>query len=138
MKKCIKCNVNQIKRHKFYESLQLISSLSISFYTFTIDFILTFLELHIDMNIIMNIICKFNKRIIAIFEKNTWKIFDWDIAMFDRFDIANWNFFKIFISNQNRKFLTHLWFTLFNKLDVKLFYSTVYHSETNEVSKQTN
>ena len=128
MKKCIKCNVNQIKRHKFYDSLQSILSSSISFHTLTIDFILTLLELHIDMNMIMNIICKFSKRITAISEKDKWNVFDWVIAMLDRLDIADWNFLKIIISNRNRKFLSHFWFILFNKLDVKLLYSIVYHS----------
>ena len=37
---CSKCQLNQIKRHFFYESLQLILISSISFHIVNIDFIL--------------------------------------------------------------------------------------------------
>ena len=138
LKHCFKCQINRIRRHKFYDSLQSILSSLISFHTFTIDFVLVLSISHTDMNNVMTITNKFSKRVIIVLDKNIWIAAIWVKALLDKFDLTNWNLFKIIISNRNRKFLSNLWSTLFSQLNVKLLYSTVYHSQIDDASKRTN
>ena len=138
LKHCFKCQVNRIRRHKFYDSLQSILSSFISFHILTIDFVLVLSTFHTDMNNVMTITNKFNKRVIIVFDKNTWIAATWVKAFFNTFDLTDWNLFKIIISNRNQKFLSDLWSILFSQLDVKLLYSTVYHSQIDDTSKRTN
>ena len=138
LKHCSKCNVNRTKRHKSFDSLQSILFSSISFHTLIIDFVLALSESHIDLNVLMSVICKFSKRIIVIPEKNTWKALKWTTTMLDRLNLEDWELSKIIISDRDRKFLSKLWTALFTKLDVKLLYSTAYHSQTDEASERTN
>ena len=135
---CSQCKINRIRRHKSYEFLQFILSSSISFHTLIIDFILTMFVSHIDMNCVMSVIDKYSKRIIIFVNKDTWSTDDWFATLLKRFDLANWNLFKTIISNKNRKFLFDLWTDFFKKLRIKLLYSTVYHSQTNETSERIN
>ena len=138
LKNCAKCNVNRTRRHKSFESLQSILSPSISFHILTIDFVLALSKSHIDLNVFMSIICKFNKRIIAISEKNTWKTSDWATIMLERLNLANWDLLKIIISNRDRKFLSDLWTALFDQLRIKLLYFTIYYSQIDEAFERTN
>ena len=138
LKHCSKCQVNRIRKHKSYDSLQSILSSFIFFYTLTIDFVLILSTFHTDMNNVMTITNKFKKRVIIVPDKNIWIAIIWVKALFDRFNLTNWDFFKIIISNKNRKFLSDLWSTLFSQLNVKLLYSTVYHSQIDDASKRTN
>ena len=69
---CSQCKINKIRRHKFYDFLQFILSLFISFHTLIIDFILTMFVSHIDMNCVMPVIDKYCKRITILVNKNTW------------------------------------------------------------------
>ena len=118
--------------------MQSILSSFISFYILTIDFVLVLSTFHTNMNNVMTITNKFNKRIIIVFDKNIWIAVIWVKALFDRLDLTNWSLFKIIISNKDRKFLSDLWSTLFTQLNVKLLYSTVYHSQIDDASKRTN
>ena len=90
------------------------------------------------MNSIMSIICKFSKRVTAIFEKNIWNAFIWIEAFLQKLNIANWNFFKIIISDRNRKFLTNFWKNFFERLKIKLLYTTIYHLQTDDIFEKTN
>ena len=90
------------------------------------------------MNSIMSIICKFNKRVTAIFEKNIWNAFIWAEAFLQKLNIANWNFFKIIIFDRDRKFLTNFWKSFFERLKIKLLYTTIYHSQTDDIFERTN
>ena len=72
LKHCSKCQINRIRKHKSYDSLQSILSSFISFYTFTIDFVLVLSTSHTDMNNVMTITDKFSKRIIIVLDKNIW------------------------------------------------------------------
>ena len=137
-KHCSKCQVNQIRRHKSYDSLQFILSSSTLFHTITIDFVLTISFSHIELNNIMSITCKYSKRITIVFDKNIWSTKNWAKALLKRLDIANWNLSKVIISNRNRKFLFDLWTKIFTRLDIKLLYSTTYHSQTDDSSKRIN
>ena len=135
---CSQWKVNETRRHKSYESLQSILSSFISFYTLTVDFILTMFESHIDMNCVMSVIDKYSKRIIVLVEKNTWTANDWFAALLLKLNLVDWDLFKTIISNRDRKFLSKLWIEFFKRLNVKLLYSTVYHFQTNETLKRIN
>ena len=138
LKHCSKCQINRTRRHKSYDSLQSILSSFISFHILTIDFVLILSTSHTNMNNVMTITNKFNKRVIIVLDKNIWIAIIWVKAFFDRLDLTNWNLSKIIISNRDRKFLSDLWSILFSQLNVKLLYSTVYHSQIDDASKRTN
>ena len=138
IKHCSKCSVNQTRRHKSYDSLQSIFTSSISFHTIDIDFVFALSKSHIDINSIMSVICKFSKRVTAISKKNTWDAFIWTEALLQRLNIADWDFLKIIISNRDRKFLTNLWKSLFERLKIKLLYTTIYHSQANNIFERIN
>ena len=135
---CFKCTINQIRRHKSYDSLQSILTSSVFFYVIAIDFVLTLPLFHTDMNSIMFITCKFSKRVIAIVDKSTWSAFEWAKTLLSRLNIADWGLFKVIVSNRNKKFLSDLWKSLFNRLNVRLLYIIAYHSQTDDASERTN
>ena len=135
---CSQCKINRIRCHKFYEFLQSILSSFISFHTLIIDFILTMLVSHIDMNCVMSVTDKYSKRITILVNKDTWSTDDWFAILLKKLDLANWDLFKTIISNKNRKFLFDLWIDFFKRLKIKLLYSTVYYSQTNETFKRIN
>ena len=107
-------------------------------HTIIIDFVLIISTSHFDMNNIMTVICKFSKRIVIISEKNTWKTSQWTTALLHKLDISDWDLSKVIIFDRNRKFLFDLWKKWFQKLEIDLFYSTAYHSQTNKSSKRIN
>ena len=137
-KHCFECQINRIRKHKFYENLQSILSSSILFHILTIDFVLILFISHTSMNNVMSITDKFSKRITIVSSKNTWTAIMWAKTLLERLDLANWNLSKVIIFDRNRKFLSKLWFNLFARLKVKLLYSTVYHSQTNDSFERTN
>ena len=138
LKHCSQCQIYQTRRHVSYDSLQFILTSSISFHTITIDFILALSKSTKDYDITMSISCKFNKRVILILEKVTFIVALWGEVLLDRLNIANWGLLKVIISNRDRKFLFDMWIVMFNKLEVKLLYFTVYHSQTNDQFERTN
>ena len=138
LKHCFKCQINRIRRHKSYNSLQSILSSFISFHIFTIDFVLVLSISHTDINNVMTITDKFSKKVIIVLNKDIWIVAIWIKALLERLDLTNWDLFKVIISNRDRKFFSNLWSILFSQLDVKLLYSIVYHSQTNDASKRTN
>lgn len=52
--------------------------------------------------------------------------------------MINWGLPGELITDQDHKFLSKFWTALFEKLGVKLLYSTAYHPQTDESSKRTN
>ena len=74
LKHCLKCQIFQTRRHRFYDSLQLILTSSIFFHTITIDFILILLSSFTTkkFDCLMSISCKYSKRILMILEKIIW------------------------------------------------------------------
>ena len=138
LKHCSFCKINRTKRHKLYESLQFILSSSISFHTITINFVLVLSVISTDMNNIMSVTCKFSKKITIIFDIDTWNAAQWATALLKRLNFANWNLSKVIIFNKDRKFLSKLWIFLFEQLNVKLLYFTVYHFQTDDVFERTN
>ena len=138
LKHCSKCQMYQIKKHASYDSLQFILISSISFHTIIIDFILTLSVSRDELNITMSVICKFTKRLTLVVDKKTWSVAEWRIALIDRLDIVDWSISKIIISNRDRKFLSDMWTAIFKQLEVRLLYSTAYHSQTDDQFERTN
>ena len=138
LKHCSKCQMYQIKRHASYEFMQSIFTSIIFFHTITMNFILILSFSEEDFDIAFSIIDKFIKRMIVVSDKKIWSVDQWDEILLKRLNIIDWDFLKVIISNRNRKFLFELWTTIFKKLNVKLFYFTVYHFQTNDQSKRTN
>ena len=108
LRHCSNCQIHQIKRHKSYDFLQSILSISIFFHIFIIDFILSFFKSREKFDVVMSIICKFFKRIICILKKFIWTIIQWVKVLLNRLDVVDWNISKIIISNRNRKFMFEL------------------------------
>ena len=135
---CSQCLTLQTRRHKSFDSLQLIDSSSVSFHIIILNFILILSRIDDDINTIMSITNKFTKRITMLTDKVTYNVEQWALALLDRLDIVDWKYSKIIISNKDRKFLSNLWKTIFNRLNIDLLYSTFYHSQTNGSSERIN
>ena len=71
LKHCFKCQIFQTRRHRSYDSFQLIFTSSIFFHTITIDFILILFSSFTTkkFDCFMSINCKYSKCILMIFEK---------------------------------------------------------------------
>ena len=138
LRHCSNCQIHQIRRHKSYDFLQSILSTSILFHILIIDFILDLLKSREEFDVAMSVICKFFKRIICVLGKFTWTITQWVKTLLNRLDVVDWSISKVIISNRDRKFMFELWIELFRQLDVKLLYSTAYHSQTDDQSERIN
>ena len=86
----------------------------------------------------MSVICKFTKRLTLVVDKKTWFVVEWEIALIDRLNIADWNISKIIISNRNRKFLSDMWTTIFKQFEIRLLYSIAYHFQIDDQFERTN
>ena len=139
LKYCSKCQINRIRRHQSHDSLQSILSSIISFHTFNLNFIFALSVSRVEQfNVVMSITCKFTKRIIIVLDKNIWTVAQWDRTLLNQLDLDDWKLFKMLIFDRNRKFIRNLWREIFTRLDVKLLYNTIYHSQIDEQSKRTN
>ena len=138
IKHCSQCKINQIKRHKSYESLQSILSSSVSFHILIINFVLTLSKTRTDMNSVMSITCKYIKRIIIVSEVDTWNASQWVDALLNRLDFVDWKLSKIIIFDRNRKFLFAFWKALFLRFEVKFLYSIAYHSQFDDAFERIN
>ena len=135
---CSDCLIMQIRRHKSWEDLQSIDSSSVSFHTIILNFILTLSLTSQGLDCILFVTNKFFKRIILLSEKINYTAVNWAKVLLERLQIANWEYLKIIITDRDKKFLSELWATLFEELDVFMLYSTTYHFQTNESSERTN
>lgn len=135
---CSKCLTCQIKRHKFYESLQFIDSSLVSFYIIIMNFVLTLSHTQIEnkitksklitsSNTMFILIDKFFIRIFLIFDQLTLFANDWVNLLIKHLNIANWEYFIIIISDRDRKFLFDLWKSVFKFLKIHFLYFTIYH-----------
>ena len=52
--------------------------------------------------------------------------------------MIDWNLLNVIISNRNRKFLSNIWKIMFFRLNVKLFYSTIYYFQINNQFERIN
>lgn len=81
---------------------------------------------------------KFLKQITLIEGINMWLTQEWAQTFFKQLDIINWNLPKELITNHNPTFFSKFWATLFFKLEIKLLYNTIYHLQTDGLSKRKN
>ena len=59
-------------------------------------------------------------------------------AFLKRLDLIDWGLPGELITDRDPKFLSKFWMALFEKLGVKLLYSTAYHPQTDGSSERTN
>ena len=135
---CPQCQLNQTPQHTLYELMQSILSLLQPFYTITLNFILGLSTSLEGFNNIMSVTDKFSKAVTFILDKITWGEKKWAVQLLARLDLLEWSLSNTIISDCNVKFVTGLWRAIFEHLHIDLFYSTVYHSQTNSVSEVTN
>src|SRR5438045_4273268 len=86
----------------------------------------------------MSVTCIFSKRVTLIPGKKTWSVKQWAEALLERLWLADWGLPKIILSDQDKKFLSDFWSTLFKRLGVQLLYATAYHPQTDGQSERTN
>ena len=135
---CSKCLTCQIKRHKFYESLQSIDTSFVSFYTIIMNFVLTLPHIEFSSDTMLTVTNKFFKRILLMSDKSIFSTQDWANILLRYFNIVDWEYFMIIISDRDRKFLSDFWKSIFRALDIQLLYFTTYHSQTDDSSERTN
>ena len=132
------CLVFQTHRYYPYGALQLIQSLSILFYTLTLNFIVALPTTVEGYDSTLTVTDKFTKRITYILGKSTQKVKDQVIILLDRLNIVDQGLPKILLINRNPKFLVELQEAIFYRLGIELLYSTTYYPQTNNSSKRTN
>ena len=139
IKHCSKCQLNQIKRHLLYESLQFIITSTISFHTLIIDFILklSFMNSN-DMNCIMTMTNKFTKKCMTLFDKIIHNAKDWINVLITTLITRDWNISRKIINDRDRKFMSLFWQIIFKRIEMTLLISIVYHSQIDEQFERIN
>ena len=74
---CSECKLNQTMQHKLYDSFQLISMLSISFYIIIINFILTLSLDNQNLNNLLTVINKFIKQVLLLSNRFIYTVVQW-------------------------------------------------------------
>lgn len=108
------------------------------FFTLTLDFVLALPVSKEGYNALMLVTCKFSKRVTLIKGKNTFTAKEWAYTFLARLNFIDWGLPGELITDRNPKFLSKFWVSLFEKLDVKLLYSTAYHMQRDGSSERTN
>ena len=135
---CLKCQLYQIKRHQSYDEMVPISSANIPFHTITLDFILA-LSISIDeLKCLLIVIDKFSKRLMLIPGKSTWSTKKWAHALIERLQQADWGMSSAIIFDRDFKFLSDFWQATFEKLEISLLTSTIYHPQIDGQSERSN
>ena len=136
---CSECQLNQIKRHSFYESLQFIITSTISFHTLAINFILklSFMSSD-DMNCIMTMTDKFIKKCMTLFDKIIYNAKDWINVLITTLMTRDWSVSREIINDRDRKFMSLFWQIIFKRIEVTLLIFIVYHSQIDEQSERIN
>ena len=135
---CSECQLNQMKWHSLYGSLNFISTLSISFYTVMMNFVLTLSQTTDGLNNLFTVTDKFMKWVLLLPEKSTYSVTDWANVLLLSLIDHDWDISHQIISDCDCKFLSFFWQALFKKLDTKLLISMTYHSQTDSQSKHIN
>lgn len=135
---CSKCNLNQTKRHRFYESLQLIISSLISHHIIIMNFIMMLFVTENDLNSLLMITCKFLKRILLFFEKMMNIVKNWVLYLISALMTHEWSISYAIISDKNFKFMSLFWRFMFERLSTTLLTFILYHSQTDKMFKRIN
>ena len=102
---CFNCQLTQIKRHRFYDELMLVSSSPHFFHIIIMNFVI---NLSKKLNAILNVTCKFFKRVIIITNKIIYNVNQWTHLLFERFLTDNWNISMTIIFDRDSKFLFNM------------------------------
>ena len=132
---CSKCQLNQIKRHRFYEKLILIFMSFRSFHTLVINFIMTLFN---EWNALFIVTNKYFRRVMLIYDKTIYETIDWVNLLINRLLQTDWKISKIIISNRNLKFLSNFWKIVFKRLRTKLLTNTTYYFQIDESFERIN
>jgi hypothetical protein len=135
---CKSCLERQTKRHSSYDELNSIRTMTLSFHTVIIDFVIVLSMTLIEENAILTITNKFFKRISIITKKNTWNVFEWARAWLNALQRKNWRISRAIIFDRDSKFLEAFWNIIFRHMNVALHFTIVYHSSTDDQSERTN
>ena len=135
---CLKCQIYQIRWYQSYDEMISISFTNIFFHTITLDFILALLISIEKLNCLLIIINKFFKRLMLISNKFMWSAKEWTHALIERLQQANWDMSSAIIFNHDFKFLSDFWQAIFEKLEISLLTSMIYHSQINDQSECSN
>ena len=131
------CQLNQIKRHVFYDELIFIKTISTFFHTLIFDFILVLFKCQkYDYMLIM--ICKFFKSVDLLFDKTIYDVVEWAILILAWLLIVDWDLSRVIIFDKNSKFVSNFWQEIFKSLSIKILIIIVYYSQTNEQFERTN
>jgi hypothetical protein len=126
------------KRHSSYDELNSIRTLTLSFHTVIIDFVIVLSMTLIEENAILTTTNKFFKRISVVIDKDTWDVLEWAREWLNALQRKKWRISKAIIFDRNSKFLEAFWNIIFRHMNVALHFTIVYHSSTNDQSKRTN
>jgi hypothetical protein len=135
---CPQCNQNSTKRHRPYGSLQPIIPPPIPFHTITIDIVMALPNSKDGKDQALTSTDKFTKRVGIIPGKATWSAEEWGVALVRHWQLTDWGFPRVIISDRDRKFLSNLCKGIFKTLRTKLLYSTAYHTQTDGQSERIN
>ncbi len=135
---CRSCLEEQTKRHPLYDELNSIRTMTLSFHTVIIDFVIALSMTLIEENAILIITNKFFKRISIIARKNKWDVFEWVRAWLNALQRENWRISRAIIFDRDSKFLEAFWNIIFRHMNVALHFTIVYHSSTDDQSERTN
>ena len=135
---CSACQLNQIKRHRFYDELTSFFIFSIFFHTLIINWVVTLSNNKNEYDCILNVICKFNRKFQFIHDKTIYFVVKWVILFIDKLQFIDWNILLIIIFDRDFKFLFEFWTIFFERLNTNLFFNSTYHSQIDEQSKRTN
>ena len=133
------CELNQIFRYSFYETLQSIINFLKPFHIITIDFIITLPESKKNkFDCVISMIDKFLKTVTFITnyiaKSDKW----WTIELFNHFVLINWELFYAIIFDQNSHFIKQIWRRIFKALKILFNYNTAYHPQTDDMFKRIN
>jgi hypothetical protein len=134
---CKFCLKKQTKRHSLYDELNSIRTMTLSFHTMIIDFIVV-LSSSKEYDAMLTTIDKFFKRISLISEKETWKTSEWASVWLNVLQKEEWKLLKIIIFDRDSKFVEFFWKITFQHFDVVLHFTTAYHLSFDDQSKRIN
>lgn len=137
---CSDCQVNQIRHHPLYSSLQSISMPSILFHIIAMNFILALSQMQDSYwyDSILFIIDKFTKWVLLLPERSDYTVAEWANIFLSGVTEHDWGISHQIISDWDLKFLLSFWQAIFEKLKTKLLTSSAYHSQTDNQSEHTN
>ena len=91
-----------------------------------------------DMNCIMSMTNKFIKKCMILFDKIIYNAKNWINVLIIAFMTRDWNVSREIINDRDWKFMSLFWRIIFNRIEIALLISIVYHSQIDEQSERTN